>query len=630
MVIRKHVQTCLVAMLLMLSSWASADTQFRLIVDASGSMLISDPDKLTAESLKLISDLAPEERATLGVWLFGEQARVLLPETVINPASKVRLNQAVNNYTPGDLKTDLESIIRMLLDTPDSGDLEPGFERHWVLVTDGMVDVSLDKAVNDASRDRIMNDLALQLAERGIHLHTVSMTSYADKELLQSVSTRTDAIYTEVATPDEMLDTFDRIFSQAAPSEEVPFEGNTFFIDEAIEEATLLIFNQEGETPLVYKPNGQTLNLNATNVSAVTASHYLLATIAKPDVGTWRVENVDLERSNIRVITKLSAQVTKIAPVIFVNEPIYSTLGLFQDNQLIEDPELLSLVAVDQRLNLLSGDSTKQIQKTPLELANHQFKNKIEQVGEPGNYELISEVDGKTFVRKLSQFFSVAAPINLEAETQGENLVMFSAKPTNLRLNMLRSNARVVITASGGTEQTLEMPLIGEGFWQKIYPVSPNSRVSAKVRLIGITQTGVRFEYTTPPWYLTRDGAGEVSVSRSPGEADSAIIAALGAANRELTPLVVTPQVAIVSEQELAQENAASEVEGAAESVEPDSTTNEESEGSAKETDGLTTADWVLYGTLNGIGVLVLVAGYLIFRQLRKKRKSKIEDELDV
>ncbi|SBS33541.1 hypothetical protein MAQ5080_02615 [Marinomonas aquimarina] len=629
MVIRKHVQTGLVAILLLLSSWASADTQFRLIIDASGSMLISDPDKLTAESLKLISDLAPEEQATLGVWLFGEQARVLLPEARVNSATKARLSQAVSSYTPGDLKTDLESIVRMLLDTPDEGDLEPGFERHWVLVTDGMVDVSLDKSVNDASRSRILNELATQLAERGIHLHTVSMTSYADKELLQSVSTLTDAIYTEVATPDEMLDTFDRIFSQAAPSEEVPFEGNTFFIDDAIEEATLLIFNEEGETPVIYRPNGERLNLSAVNVSAVTASHYFLATIAKPDVGTWRVENVDLARSNIRVITKLSAQTTQVAPVVFINEPIYSTLGLFQDNQQIEDPELLNLVEVRQRLNLLSGESTKQLLQTPLALANNQFKNKIEQISEEGNYELISEVDGKTFVRKVSQFFSVAKPITLQAEQQNENLVLFSAKPTNLRLNMLRSNARLIITSSGGAEQTLDMPLIGEGFWQKVYPVSPNSSVTAHVHVIGITQTGMRFEYDTPPWYLTRDGAGEVTVSRTQASADSSVIAALATANRELTPVVVTPQVAIVSEAELSEEESAANA-ATTEQAEADAAEADEPEATDAEPSELTTADWVLYGTLNGIAIVVLAAGYLIFRQIRRKRKQKVEDELDV
>ena len=70
-----------------LSFWvplSQADTQFRVIVDASGSMLISDPDKLTSEALRLISNLAPEEEATLGIWLFGEEPRVLLPESIVN------------------------------------------------------------------------------------------------------------------------------------------------------------------------------------------------------------------------------------------------------------------------------------------------------------------------------------------------------------------------------------------------------------------------------------------------------------------------------------------------------------------------------------------------------------------
>lgn len=625
MILWKYIKTCLVAMLLTLAPWASADTQFRLIVDASGSMLISDPDKLTAESLKLISDLAPEEKATLGVWLFGERARVLLPEALINKQTKQNLSQAVRNYTPGDLKTDLESVIRMLLKTPDSGNLAPDFERHWIIVTDGMVDVSLDEKVNEASRSRIMNDLATQLAERGIHLHTVSMTGYTDKELLQSVSALTDATHTEVATPNELLDTFDRVFSQAAPSEEVPFEGNTFFIDEAIEEATLLIFHESGATPKIFLPNNQPLNLDGENISYVDADHYILLTVTNPKVGTWKVENVDLERSNIRVITKLSLQATKVAPVLFVNEPIYSTLGLFQDNSLIEDPEMLDLVAVTQRLNLISGGSTKQLIDNPLAIANHQFKNKIEQLTHEGNYELISEVDGKTFVRKLSQFFSVTAPINFEAEQQGEGLVAFSAKPTNLRLNLMRSNARLILTTPNGNEESVEIPLIGEGFWQKIYPVAPNSVMSAHIHLIGITQSGGRFEYTTPYWYLNRKGAGAVKLSQSEDDNAAAAATAALAVNRNLAPVVVTPQIAIVSQEELVEQDTVPESEDTITDANVDDGVNvdgEEVVASEEKAVGLSKGEWILYGSLNAAAMIVLLGGYFIVRRIRKKRKQ--------
>ncbi|WOD07469.1 hypothetical protein [Marinomonas sp. GJ51-6] len=113
-----------------LSFWtpiSQADTQFRVIVDASGSMLISDPDKLTSEALRLISNLAPEEEATLGIWLFGEAPRVLLPESVVNKNTKAKLASYVDSYMTQDVQTDLEAIIKVLLETPSSNDLEYRF-----------------------------------------------------------------------------------------------------------------------------------------------------------------------------------------------------------------------------------------------------------------------------------------------------------------------------------------------------------------------------------------------------------------------------------------------------------------------------------------------------------------------
>lgn len=83
----------LLAWLSLATPIAHADAQFRVIVDASGSMLISDPDKLTAEALRLISNLAPDEKATLGIWLFGEAPRVLLPEAPVNIQTKARVAQ---------------------------------------------------------------------------------------------------------------------------------------------------------------------------------------------------------------------------------------------------------------------------------------------------------------------------------------------------------------------------------------------------------------------------------------------------------------------------------------------------------------------------------------------------------
>ena len=329
-----------VLLVAVLSFWmpvSQADTQFRVIVDASGSMLISDPDKLTSEALRLISNLAPAEQATLGIWLFGEEPRVLLPESTVNKATKAKLASYVNSYVTQDVKTDLEAIIKLLLKTPDSGNLASGFSRHWILVTDGMVDISLEDSVNKASRDRILNQLTSELEDRGIHLHTVSMTGYTDKALLESLSLRTNATHTEVAIPEDLLDTFDRIFSQASPSDELPFDGDHFLVDDAIDELTLVVFHDGGRQPRITKPDGSALALvNSNSVSVSAAEHYTLLTVRRPASGNWTVSNVDLERSSVRVMTDLGIQASTIPPIVFQGEATASSVGVFQENALIK------------------------------------------------------------------------------------------------------------------------------------------------------------------------------------------------------------------------------------------------------------------------------------------------------
>ncbi|WP_235890066.1 VWA domain-containing protein [Maribrevibacterium harenarium] len=628
MKIRTKIQTALLALAALGAPQLWADTQFRVIVDASGSMVISDPDKLTSEALKLISNLAPEEKATLGIWLFGERPRVLLPESPVTPELKQQLARYVDGYVTEDLKTDLESILRLLLQTPDSGELAPDFDRHWILVTDGMVDISLDDKVNAASRARITDNLAVQLAEKGIHLHTVSMTGYTDKELLQSLSDLTNASHTEVATPEELLDTFDRVFAQAAPSEELPFEGNTFFVDDAVEEATLLVFHEPGITPAILKPGGVPLSLTASNVSTAAAKHYTMVTITKPVVGTWSVENIDLARSSIRVITKLSAQATKVPPVLFINEPIYSTVGLFQDDRLLTDEQILDLVDVRQKLIFLAGETPKQLRDIPVQRALNQYKNKIERLIEQGNYQLATIVDGKTFTRQLNQYFSVAPAIELQVEPASESLVRVRATPTNLRLNTLRSNAKLVVDYHSGTEQVEEMTLQGAGYWEKVLPVTANATLSIRVRLVGVTRTGMRFDYDTPVWSVIRNGADQVSVKQGPlpaqAEPELDALAALGAVNRTVAPVVVTPQIAVVDEPETTPPTA--ELDDAPTAQVEDETSPVEEPPVAPV--GLTTTEWLLYGGLNLLAVALAGGGYFFWRR-RKAQRQQQEGEVE-
>jgi len=575
-----------------LSFWvplSQADTQFRVIVDASGSMLISDPDKLTSEALRLISNLAPEEEATLGI-------------------------------VTQDVKTDLEAIIELLLETPDSGDLAQGFDRHWILVTDGMVDISLDEEINKASRDRILNDLTKKLEENGIHLHTISMTGYTDKALLESLSLRTNATHTEVAIPEDLLATFDRIFAQASPSDELPFDGNHFVVDDAIDELTLVVFHENGIQPHVIKPNGKVLSLVDKTSSTVSASdHYTLITISKPDPGKWQIDNVDIERSSIRVITNLSAQATNISPIVFVNEMIYSTVGLFEKDTQIKDDKVLNLLAVSQTLVRLNGEKKETIFSHEMTKSSSQFKQRLAGISEPGNYELVSLIDGKTFSRQLSQSFTVHPAVDFSGETAGDNLIAFAAKPVNLKLNVLRSNMRLELTYSSGAVEIKEMSLIGQGYWEKIIPASPNDSVKVRAKLVGVTQTGLRFDYWTPYWSFAREGDGDAKVMLGEEVPVNILLTPTSSSNNDVMPVLVPPAISIVNEAEESEEGL------------PDRTLPLNPEKTAKQQEvSMSTTEWIMYAAFNLIGILALVGGVLLYRRIKKNKSIKGDDENDV
>ena len=476
-----------------------ASTQFRVIVDASGSMVISDPDRLTSESLRLIADLAPEEESSLGVWLFGEEPRVLLPETPITEELKTSLKNNLGGYVTEDLQTDLESVLRLMLDTPAAEGVATDSEQHWILVTDGMVDISLDQSVNALSRQNILTPILDELIEKGIHLHTVSMTGYTDSELLKTLSVKTDASHTEVAVPEDLLSTFNRIFTSANKADELPFEGNTFFIDDSIDEFTLLVFHKLGKKPKVIAPKGDVLTLKSDQkVTVANGLRYTLVTVEEPMLGTWQVEDVDLEKSSIRIVTNLKVEASNIASVLFVNEPLFSSIGLYENGELIQDPILLEVLKAEQSLIRHRGEILEVLDNKELSQSSYQFKNKFDSLMLEGDYELRSFLDGQSFARKLSQYFTVTPAISLSVKQEDYGLMSFSVKPSNLRLDLFRSQAFLEVEYDNATRVEEELPLIGAGFWQKLVP-SKKVNFTARVKLKGVTQTGVRFDYTTKP-----------------------------------------------------------------------------------------------------------------------------------
>ncbi|SBS33462.1 hypothetical protein MSP8886_02760 [Marinomonas spartinae] len=608
--------------LVVVSTWSSfsqAETQFRVLVDASGSMQTSDPDRITPEAIQLLSQLAPEGKATIGVWLFGEQPRVLFPESDVTEASRIKLANYLKSYVTQDLKTDVESILNLLLKTPAAGSLKPGFRQDWILITDGNVDLSLDESVNQASRQRIWTGITKQLEERGIHLHTISLTGYSDRALLNHLSFRTNATHTEAAVPEDMLDAFDRIFSQSMPYQELPLVDDHFKVDPSVSQISIESLHEAGALPTIVQPNGKNLVLsNHSDVSVSEGPHFTVITITNPAAGEWHVDDVNLSRVKVRAISDLNLRVTKIAPVTFVNEPIHSTVSLFRDNQALKGAQIPE-GDVEQVLTRLTGSSKDVIVKTDLDALKGRFKNRIEGLTQPGEYVLTTDFLGKNLDRKMSQYFTVRPPINFTIKSSSDSLVTVSASPSNGKLDIKRSNVRLELTFTDGTKQFDQMAKLKDGDWNKVIPVATNSSIKARARLMGITQSGARIEYWTPTWTIHRNGSDPVYVEKGSIASSTPPTSTVSVESEQnVAPVLVEPNVELVGNTPTGNNQQAANDTGG----------NNQGDDSAQDAETFGADSLLLYlGIAGGVVLLLAVIVFVIRRSRRRNRYDDFQDD---
>ena len=232
----------------------------RILIDISGSMKENDPKNLRRSALRLIVGLMPEGNRA-GVWTFAQYTNMLVPLGVINDSWKKRAKIISEKIrSPGQF-TNIEDVLRR--STSDWQSPSDKYRRNIILLTDGMVDVSKNKARNDASRQKILDQLAPAIRSQRARIHTIALSDRADHELMKALSDKTGGWYEQVSSADELQRVFLRMFEKVGKPDSVPLVDNKFTLDNSIEEATLLVFEKAGsQAAKIMSPDGQTFDAN--------------------------------------------------------------------------------------------------------------------------------------------------------------------------------------------------------------------------------------------------------------------------------------------------------------------------------------------------------------------------------
>ena len=120
----------------------------RVLIDISGSMKNNDPGNLRRPALRLLVGLLPED-SRAGVWTFGQYVNMQVPLGKVDRAWKARAIGGASGIHSRGLFTNIGEVIKR--SSADWSGTPMKYRRHMVLLTDGMVDISKDPALNSAS-----------------------------------------------------------------------------------------------------------------------------------------------------------------------------------------------------------------------------------------------------------------------------------------------------------------------------------------------------------------------------------------------------------------------------------------------------------------------------------------------
>ena len=473
----------------------------RVLIDISGSMKKNDPANLRRPALKLITQIIPDG-SVAGVWTFGQYVNALVPHRKVDDEwRKLAIGKAeeVNSVA---LFTNIGGVLEKSFD-----DFVPGKNygnTHFILLTDGVVDISKTSGANVAERQRIIGEILARFRTSGAKIHTIALSASADAGLLERLAVDTGGIAAVASTAEDLTRVFLQAFDKAAPAEEVPLDGNVFLVDSGIEEFTALVFRKKGSAPIHLIEPSQN-RFNAGNrpdyVNWYQEGNYDLITVKRPFEGEWTLDGELDAGSRVTVVSNLRMVLDKLPATFFAGDQLQLRAGFFENGALVMDPKLLKLIDVDVTIRNHEGkEGTKRISDPGRPPEDGMFRERISKLKEVGTYEVIVNADGKTFKRQARQRMQLGAPLAVELQASGSGdttayRVVARILSPNIEVEKTAVVARVKAPDGGTIIKSLDFNANLAQWEFSVEPARGDGEYEVALRVDGFTIQGSDFRF---------------------------------------------------------------------------------------------------------------------------------------
>jgi|GEM_PF-500380 len=480
----------------------------RLLVDVSGSMGRTDPDNLRRPAVSLLVRLMPPD-SMAGIWTFGQEVNPLIPHAPVDAAWKERaLGQldAINSvalYT--NIGGALEQAAFDLEERLDPDGAGPPVD--IVLLTDGMVDISPDEAVNRREEVRIMEELLPRLREAGYRVHTLGLSEEADEPLLRDMARTSDGVFRPARNAADLMDALLEIVQQALPAQQLPIEAGQFRVDERVDEFTVLVRRGPDQPAVRLRdPDGNRYQRTdrREGLNWHHTEDYDLITRADPAAGVWELDLDPEAHSRVTVLSDLQLVVKPLPNNWVVGQDLELEFALRDGEDLVDDPEILSLLDFDAEF---AGPEEEDFRaqrwyRDPPEDGIYRMSLSVPRT--PGQYRLDLRLDGNTFQRLFSHQLAVASQFSVQFEKQEDgadvhwDLTVTATGAVNPGATDLVAHVR----SSLGFSRLRAMESTEPGVWH--LRVTPEERANYRIglRASGELSSGEAFSEELPTQYF--------------------------------------------------------------------------------------------------------------------------------
>lgn len=277
-----------------------------LVIDVSGSMKKTDPDKIALEGAKLFVDMMENSGSRVGLVAFSDQLVQVYNLTAVNSDSDKKVMKDVIDSLQFSGDTDIGSAVQKAVDMLTTAQ-DVGNNKMVLFFTDG--DIDLPKgAPSEEEAEKVSRDNAESAintaADASIPIYTIGLNvnGGVDTDLISQMASRTGAKNNVVSTAGELPKIFNDIFadfveteinelgditiSSADTYEELPFEIPN---DSVLEANIVMITSGQGNLTdvVLVRPDGSSISPDGNTVLLSTSNNYNMLKLIGPMAGQW-------------------------------------------------------------------------------------------------------------------------------------------------------------------------------------------------------------------------------------------------------------------------------------------------------------------------------------------------------